>query len=76
MSEYAQLASILNSQIEDASKKTKADSLPCPEHRDEAEKLGTYASFPSSYTEYECPRSHTFKVRVGTTREQIEESWE
>lgn len=50
----------------------RAETLPCPEHGDESEKGGTYASFPSAYTEYHCPEGHTFAVKPGTTREDMQ----
>lgn len=72
MNELTELGNLYARQIKDMEGKIRADTLPCPEHRDqEAEKGTTYASFPSSYTEYHCPAGHTFRVKVGTTREEI-----
>lgn len=71
MNEFSQLGQLFGDQIEAMKGKVRADTLPCPKHGTESEKLGTYASFPSSFTEYGCPEGHTFKVQVGTTREDI-----
>lgn len=71
MNEYSELGGLFAAQFKAMEGKVKADTLPCPKHGSESDKLGTYASFPSSFTEYDCPDGHTFKVQVGTTREQI-----
>src|SRR5690606_17048853 len=71
--EVAELGDMFQRQIENMPPpEDRAAFLPCPEHGDESEKGGTYASFPSAYTEYHCPQGHTFAVRPGTTREEMQ----
>jgi hypothetical protein len=71
--EVVELGDMFQRQIENMpSPEDRAAFLPCPEHGDESEKGGTYASFPSAYTEYHCPQGHTFAVRPGTTREEMQ----
>lgn len=70
--EMASLFNLMDQQIEDMQGVPRADTLPCPDHPGvEAEKGQTYASFPMAYTEYDCPEGHIFRVKVGTTREDM-----
>lgn len=71
--EVAGLGDLFQRQIENMPPpEDRAETLPCPDHGVEAAKGGTYASFPSAYTEYHCPEGHTFAVKPGTTREDMQ----